>query len=145
MSRMKKLIKELELKDSTVTSPHGTTGNTSSAFDMAKVAAECFKIPLFYKIAITKRICIKTKHIDEDGEVANKTILLENTNKLLGKGCLGGKTGSSIAGGESFLGAFPGSMVIVVLGSAGREERFHDCLRLAEWVANKLSQKSIKK
>ena len=37
-----------------------------------------------------------------------------------------------------FLGSFRGSMVIIVLGSAGKEERFHDCMRLAEWVTNKL-------
>ena len=31
-----------------------------------------------------------------------------------------------------------GSLAIVVLGSAGREEKFNDCLRLAEWCTNKL-------
>lgn len=53
--------------------------------------------------------------------MVQKNYLLENSNKILGRGCLGGKTGSSIGGGESFLGAFPGSMAIVVLGSAGKE------------------------
>jgi len=44
-----------------------------------------------------------------------------------------------MGGGWSFMGAFPGSMVIVVLGSAGQEERFYDCMRLAEWVGQKLA------
>jgi D-alanyl-D-alanine carboxypeptidase len=76
MARMNKLIKEINLNESLVTSPHGMAGNTSSAQDMARVAAECFKIPLFYKIVITKRVCIKTRHVDEDGEMAHRTLLL---------------------------------------------------------------------
>jgi D-alanyl-D-alanine carboxypeptidase len=96
---MKKLAKEIGLKESTITSPHGLNGNISSALDIARLSAECFKIPLFYKIATTKRIPIKVRLVDEHGELANRVYLIENTNKLLGKGCLGGKTGSSIAGG----------------------------------------------
>ena len=63
---------------------------------------------------------------------------MENTNKLLEKGCFGGKTGYNLGGGCSFMGIMNGSISIIVLGCAGKEERFHDWLRLAEWVNNKL-------
>lgn len=99
VNRMKKLANEMDLKQSTINSPHGLNGNISSALDVARLAAECFKIPLFYKIATTKRIPISVRLVSDEGELVNKVCLLENTNKLLGKGCLGGKTGSSIAGG----------------------------------------------
>ena len=29
-------------------------------------------------------------------------------------------------------------MLVVVMGCAGKEERFRDCVRLAEWVGHKL-------
>ncbi len=45
---------------------------------------------------------------------------MQNTNKLLSEGCLGGKTGSNKEGGDSFVGYFDGGIMIVVLGSAGR-------------------------
>jgi D-alanyl-D-alanine carboxypeptidase len=99
MGRMKVLIRELGLKDSVVLTPHGICGNLASALDLAKLAAECFKIPLFSKISSTQKIVIKTKEVNEDGEVATRSLLLTSSNQLLGHGCLGGKTGSSIAGG----------------------------------------------
>ena len=119
--------------------PHGLVGNTASALDVAKLAAECFKIPLFSRIVCTRKTVIKTKDVDEDGEVCTRKLIIDNTNKLLDRGCVGGKTGSNMGGGWSFMGAFPGSMVIIVLGSAGHEERFSDCMRLAEWVGHKLT------
>lgn len=89
---------------------------------MAKLASECFKIPLFSKISNTKRFIVKTKEVDNNGEVLLQSCLLDNSNKLIGKGgCVGGKTGSNIEGGESFIGAFMGSIAIVILGSAGKE------------------------
>ena len=50
----------------------------------------------------TRRIVIKTKEVDEEGEVAIRTLVMENTNKLLfieESDCIGGKTGSNNAGG----------------------------------------------
>ena len=51
------------------------------------------------KIASMIKTTIKTKDIDEEGEVKTRVIVIENSNKLLGEGCLGGKTGSNIGGG----------------------------------------------
>jgi len=94
---MRQLAQNMGLKDSSFANPHGAGGNTSSALDMAKLASECFKIPLFSKISNTKRFVIKTKEIDDNGEILMKTCLLDNSNKLIGRGgCVGGKTGSNI-------------------------------------------------
>lgn len=135
---MKKYAKEMGLIDSTFVNPHGLTSNLCSAIDVAKLASECFKIPLFSKISSTKQHSIRPREINEHGEVVHRVSLLENTNKLLGEGCLGGKTGSSLEGGDSFVGCFDGGIMVVVLGSAGRSEKFKDCMRLVEWVDYKL-------
>lgn len=135
---MRRYAKELGLADSTFSNPHGLTSNLSSAIDVAKLASECFKIPLFCKISSSRQHCVRPREISEQGEVVQRVSLLENTNKLLGEGCLGGKTGSSLEGGESFVGCFNGGVMVVVLGSAGRSEKFRDCMRLVEWVDYKL-------
>jgi D-alanyl-D-alanine carboxypeptidase len=50
----------------------------------------------------------------------NRVCLVENTNKLIEQGCLGGKTGSNKIGGDNFVGAFDGGYLVVVLGSSGK-------------------------
>ena len=67
MARMKKLVKQLGLQECTVANPHGLIGNTASALDVARLAAECFKIPLFSRIVCTRKTVVKTKDVDEDG------------------------------------------------------------------------------
>ena len=93
---MRKYAKEMGLTDSTFTNPHGLTGNLSSAIDVARLASECFKIPLFCKISSCKQQTIRPREISDHGEVVHRISILENTNKLLAEGCLGGKTGSSL-------------------------------------------------
>jgi D-alanyl-D-alanine carboxypeptidase len=77
--------------------------------------------------------------VSEDGELVRRVCLLENTNRLLAEGCLGGKTGCNLEGGDSFVGCFDGGIMVAVLGCAGRTEKFKDCMRLVEWVQYKLS------
>lgn len=64
---MKKYAKEMELSDSTFTNPHGLYGNLSSAIDVAKLASECFKIPLFCKISSAKQQIIRPREINDHG------------------------------------------------------------------------------
>lgn len=93
---MNKYAKEIELNDSTFANPHGVSVNTSSALDVTRLASECFKIPLFCKISSSRQHIIKPREVNEEGEMVRRVCLLENTNKLLDEGCLGGKTGSNI-------------------------------------------------
>jgi len=98
------------------------------------------KIPLFSRIISTKKHTIKCKYVTEEGDYIERPILLQNTNKLLFKnsGCLGGKTGHNKAGGDCFAGVFEGSIMVVVLGCTGSDEKFSDCERLYTWLKNKL-------
>ena len=55
-----------------------------------------------------------------EGEMVSRSCLVENTNKLIAQGCLGGKTGTNKTGGDNFVGAFDGGYLVVVLGSSGK-------------------------
>lgn len=83
MGLMNKYAKEMQLVDSSFANPHGLTANTSSALDVARLASECFKIPLFCKISSCRQHVIRPREVDEEGEVVRRVCLLENTNKLL--------------------------------------------------------------
>lgn len=65
---------------------------------------------------------------------------MTNTNKLLwlNSGCIGGKTGCNNIGGQSLTACYEGGIVIVVLGCAGREEKFADAEKLMGWLGKKL-------
>ncbi len=92
---MARYAREMGLVDSSFVNPHGMTGNTASALDVAKLASECFKIPLFCKISSARQHVIRPREVSQDGELVRRVCILENTNKLLSEGCLGGKTGSN--------------------------------------------------
>jgi D-alanyl-D-alanine carboxypeptidase len=113
---------ELGLKDSSFVNVHGMCKNKSTAKDMALMLSECYKIPLFSKIASTKNYTAKAKYVSDKGEVKIKELPLVNTNKLLwmNSGCIGGKTGCNSIGGESLAACYEGGIIVVVLGSTGK-------------------------
>lgn len=119
---------ELNLTNSTFLNVHGMCKNKSSARDMAVLTSECYKIPLFSKVVNTRSYGLKAKYISSQGEMRVKEIQLNNTNRLLwmNSGCIGGKTGCNSLGGESLTACYEGGIVVVVLGCAGREEKFAD-------------------
>ena len=87
---------------------HGIQKNISTAVDIAKLTSQCYKIPLFSKILITKNYFIKLKYVDDFGEVMEEQQNITNTNKLLWlkNGCIGGKTGCNVKGGESLVACY---------------------------------------
>lgn len=46
-------------------------------------------------------------------------------------------------GGESLVACYEGSIIVVVLGSGGREEKFADCEKLMRWLYKRLKLTSI--
>lgn len=54
---------EIGLKDSTFVNVHGMCKNKSNAKDMAILISECYKIPLFSKIVMTKSHNAKVRYI----------------------------------------------------------------------------------
>lgn len=58
---------ELGLNNSTFVNVHGMCKNKSSARDIAVLTSECYKIPLFSKIVLTKHYTMKARYISNHG------------------------------------------------------------------------------
>lgn len=60
---------ELKLENSTFSNVHGMCSNLSSARDMAILISECYKIPLFSKIVLTRYHTLRIKYVADSGEL----------------------------------------------------------------------------
>ena len=63
---------QLGLSTSSFVNVQGMCKNKSSARDIAVITSECYKIPLFSKIVMTKNYTAKIKYISDHGEVKFK-------------------------------------------------------------------------
>lgn len=135
IAEMNKNARNLGLKDTNYASPHGlqNVANKSTAADVAKLAYKCMQEPLFKQIVQkTKYTCIG---YDNDGD--RKVFMWTNTNKLLGKGFNGIKTGITPSAGPCLAASFEyeenENVIIVLLNSKSPEIRWHECTRLKEY------------
>lgn len=113
-------------------------GHFTTAHDLALIAAEAMKQPVFKKIVGTLGITVA----DVDNTVAHSLVTI---NELLGKvpGLSGVKTGWTEAAGECFV-AFVlrdnHQIITVVLGSA---DRFGETQQLIDWVYSNFSWRVV--
>ncbi|EFK96013.1 protein containing Peptidase S11, D-alanyl-D-alanine carboxypeptidase A domain [sediment metagenome] len=113
-------------------------GHFTTAHDLALIAAEAMKQPVFKKIVGTLGITVA----DVDNTVAHSLVTI---NELLGKvpGLSGVKTGWTEAAGECFV-AFVlrdnHQIITVVLGSA---DRFGETQQLINWVYSNFSWRVV--
>jgi len=101
----------------------------TTALDLARLAAEAFKNPLFAQIVQTEKITVN----DVSGRITHQ---LFNINQLLGKidGLKGGKTGWTEEAGECLVAYTEKEnqgIITVVLGS---KDRFGETEKLIKWV-----------
>jgi D-alanyl-D-alanine carboxypeptidase (penicillin-binding protein 5/6) len=101
----------------------------TTALDLARLAAEAFKNPLFSQIVQTEKITVT----DVSGKISHQ---LFNINQLLGKieGLKGGKTGWTQEAGEclvTYTEKENHGIITVVLGS---KDRFGETEKLIKWV-----------
>jgi len=101
----------------------------TTALDLARLAVEAFKNPLFSEIIKTEKITVS----DVSGKIIHQ---LFNINQLLGKidGLKGGKTGWTEEAGECFVAYTEKDehgIITVVLGS---QDRFGETKKLIDWV-----------
>jgi D-alanyl-D-alanine carboxypeptidase len=80
---MTSAAKELNMQQTRFYNTHGMIDNSSTVRDMAIVTYECLKIPLFCKIIATKRHIAQAKFVNSMGQMENRQLLFNNTNKLL--------------------------------------------------------------
>jgi len=101
----------------------------TTALDLARLATEAFKNPLFSQMVQTEKIIVT----DVSGKITHQ---LFNINQLLGKvdGLKGGKTGWTEEAGECLVAYTEKEnqgIITVVLGS---QDRFGETKKLIEWV-----------
>ncbi len=131
IDQMNKTAFSLELKNTSFTDPAGLSDdeNFTTALDLANLALEALKNPLFKKIVATREKTV----FSQNGRLSHN---LENLNRLLWDvpGVSGVKTGfTDRAGGVlvTFLKEKDREFLIVVFKS---EDRFADTKALIDWV-----------
>jgi len=132
---MNEAAEELGLKDAHFENTHGLTDDRhkASARDLAKLACEAMKLPLFREIVATP----------QHGCTVNgpggyeRNVLWKNTNHLLSiEGYDGVKTGTTTAAGACLVSSGQrgdDSLIVVVLGAASSDSRYVDARNLFRW------------
>jgi serine-type D-Ala-D-Ala carboxypeptidase (penicillin-binding protein 5/6) len=137
VSEMNKTARELDLHSTHFGNPHGLihNRNLSTARDVGKLACYCLKDQIFREIVNTKSYTAEIK--GQDGFLRFQS--WENTNKLLGKGFDGVKTGITPNAGPCLCVSLNTDIqiVIVLLNSKTMEDRWIEAKKLADWAAVK--------
>lgn len=131
---MNEKAREMGLFDSSFKNPHGldADGHYSSAADLAAICCEAMKNELFAKIVSTKTYT-----------VGDKTFL--NHNKLLWNydGCLGVKTGYTMAAGRSLVSCAERDGLRLVCVTLGDPDDWNDHAELYDWAFSNYEYKKI--
>ncbi|OMJ82894.1 hypothetical protein SteCoe_16291 [Stentor coeruleus] len=134
---MNKVAVEVGMSSSHFANPHGLMHkkNLACARDIGKLACYALRDRIFKEIVNCK------SHI---AEIRGKDGLIrysnwKNTNKLLGKGFNGVKTGVTLTAGPCLCASVnkEQSLVIVLLNSKSMEDRWIDAKKLTDWALSK--------
>jgi D-alanyl-D-alanine carboxypeptidase (penicillin-binding protein 5/6) len=136
VDEMNRAAKEVGMNSTHFDNPHGLTTNEhkTTARDLAKLAFEAFKLPLFKKVVSTP------KHGTMVDSVTGyrRNVVWRNTNRLLRtEGYDGIKTGTTGAAGNCLVstgGRDGRRLIVVVLGATSTESRYTDTRNLYRWA-----------
>lgn len=134
-AEMNRLGRDLNLIATNFENPHGLMykKNLSNARDIAKIACYALRDEIFKMVVDTKRYVAEIKGADG---VFRKEVW-ENTNKLLGNGFCGVKTGVTDGAGPCLCVTIrkQNPIVIVLLNSRSMDDRWVEARRLSEWMS----------
>ncbi|CAG9332578.1 unnamed protein product [Blepharisma stoltei] len=131
---MNDFAKELNLENTVFKNPHGLSikPNFSTVRDVCKLAAFSLKNQFFCLIVNTQSYsCII------ENPNGNRSITWKTTNKLLGKGFDGIKTGHTIKAGPCLCVRTNSSnpqLIVTVLGCKSYESRWVEVPKIASWA-----------
>ena len=136
VEQMNKKADELGLKDTKFRNPHGMSNrpNFSTAKDVCILASHALKDKLFSEIVNRREFACQLKNSEQ------KVLSWKSTNKLLGKGVDGVKTGQTPKAGNCLCARFINSkfpLIITVLACKSKNARWVEVPRLADWVYSK--------
>jgi D-alanyl-D-alanine carboxypeptidase len=137
VAEMNKRAREMNLILTNFENPHGLMykKNISCARDVAKMASCGLKDEDFRSIVDTKSYTAEI--LGQDGVIRFQN--WENTNKLLGTGFCGVKTGITDNAGPCLCVAVRKSnpIVIVLLNSRSMEDRWVEAKKLSDWASSR--------
>jgi len=140
IAAMNRKAEEIGMKSTHFDNPHGlpSDGHQTTASDLAHLAYEAFKLPLFRKLVSTPQHGYTVDSVTG----YRRNIVWRNTNQLLRtEGYDGIKTGTTGAAGSCLVstGERDGRrLIIAVLGSTSTESRYADTKNLYRWAWNEL-------
>lgn len=135
VAEMNRTAKELGMKQTRYTNPHGLPDNShlSTANDQVLLAAKVMRNDLFRRYVQTRQHAVKVQ--GPGGSTRN--VVWKNTNKLLEiAGYSGLKTGTTDAAGSCLVSVCQHrdeELIVVVLGSSSSESRYVDTRNLFRW------------
>jgi len=134
IAEMNNLARELDLIYTTYNNPHGLTfkKNVSAAKDVCKLAGTAMQNQDFCRIVNTPKYSAEIK-----GTEGVREQVWENTNKMLGRGFKGVKTGVTSRAGPCLCVASQRNskdLVITILGSRSMDARWAEVRKLADWA-----------
>ena len=136
---------ELELIDTHYSNPHGLShsNNLSSAYDVARLCITAMKNEIFRKIVRKKEYTCTVFQ----GNRLRREMTWENTNKLLGHGYEGVKTGITPTAGPCLASSLRRSkdrhLICVLLNASDLDTRFSESRRLMEYGERKMFHKAF--
>jgi serine-type D-Ala-D-Ala carboxypeptidase (penicillin-binding protein 5/6) len=137
---MNRKAEEIGMESTGFQNPHGLTAEAhqTTARDLAKLAYEAFKQPLFRKIVSTPQHGAKLDSVSG----YQRNIVWKSTNQLLRiKGYDGIKTGTTGAAGACLVSSAERDgrrLIVVVLGATSGDSRYVDTRNLYRWAWNEL-------
>lgn len=142
---MNYMAEYLDLKSTNFNNPHGLSArpNFSTARDVNILAAYAMKHKVFKEI-----VSIQSYVASVYNPIYGKRkIHWKNTNKLLGQGFDGAKTGTTDRAGACLCASIYDSItpfLITILKARNSEDRWDDAKQLASWVKSLVSDNSIR-
>ena len=142
---MNYMAEYLELKSTNFQNPHGLClkPNYSTAKDVNILLSYAMKKRLFRKI-----VSIQSYVVDVYNPIFGyRKVYWKNTNKLLGKGFDGAKTGTTDKAGACLSATMNDPICpfyITILKARSTEDRWEDTLALANWAKSLVMNNSIK-
>lgn len=134
VAAMNTQAKMLRLAETHYVDPHGLSKNVTSARDLAALAWNAMRQPVFRDYVRTRRHACELT----DAKGAKRTVTWNNTNKLLDmEGFDGIKTGTTTAAGACLVASGrrgTDHLLLVVLGCTSNDSRYIDARNLFRWA-----------
>ena len=141
LQEMNRYARALGLESTNYANPHGLShkNNKSTAADIGKLACIVMQDPLVREIVCQKHYSCTGRDLQDEPREFQWT----NTNKLLGKGFNGVKTGVTPAAGPCLAASFEKDslhLVVVVMNTKTMDNRWVEVPKLTLWAINRLNK-----